>query len=133
MKNSIEKLPKSKIKIIFELASDELKPYLNRAVSEMGKNLNVKGFRPGAAPREIIEKEIGKEKIFQEGIQEAVRKTYVETILEKKIQAIGAPEVKITKQAENNPLVFEAIVAVLPEVKLGDYKNLKIEKSNAEI
>jgi trigger factor len=133
METSIEKLPKSKIKIIFELTPDELKPYLNRAVSEMGKNLNVKGFRPGTAPQEIIEKEIGKEKIFQEGIQEAVRKTYVEIILEKKIQAIGTPEVKITKQAENNPLVFEAIVAVLPEVKLGDYKNLRIEKSNAEV
>jgi len=133
MKTTIEELPKSQIKIIFELTSKELKPYLDEVISEMKKDLKINGFRPGMAPREIIEREMGKEKIFQEGIQKAIKKTYVETILEKKIQAIESPEIKITKQAENNPLVFEAVVSVLPKIKLGNYKNLKIEKPNTKI
>ena len=124
MKKSIKKLPKSKIEIEVEIPTEDWEDFLNEAVKDISLNLKVAGFRPGSVPRNIVEKEIGMEKILARASELAVRKTYVKMILDDKIEAVGSPNISVLKVAPGNPFVFKAEVAVLPEVKLPDYTKI---------
>lgn len=128
MKKTIKKLPQSKIEIEVEIPAEEWEVFLNEAIKELARNLKIDGFRPGSAPRNIVEREVGLAKILERGSELAVRKTYVSIIIEDKIDAIGQPKITITKLAQGNPLVFKAEVVVLPEIKLADYKKIAGEK-----
>lgn len=126
MKKEIKKLPKSKIEIEVEIPAQDWEVFLDEAAKELSNNLKVDGFRPGNMPRNIVERELGLAKIMERGSELAVRKTYVNIIIEDKIEAIGQPKITITKLAPGNPLVFKAEVVVLPEIQLPDY--VKIAK-----
>lgn len=128
MKKTIKKLPQSKIEIEVEIPADEWESFLNEAAKELSQSLKIDGFRPGSAPRNIVEREVGLAKILERGSELAVRKTYVNIIIEDKIDAIGQPKITITKLAQGNPLVFKAEVVVLPEIKLADYAKIAKEK-----
>lgn len=128
MKKSIKKLPQSKIEIEVEIPANEWESFLNEAAKELSHGLKIDGFRPGSAPRNIVEREVGLAKIMERGSELAVRKTYVNIIIEDKIEAIGQPKVTITKLAQGNPLVFKAEVVVLPEIELADYAKIAKEK-----
>ncbi len=128
MKKTIKKLPESKIEIEVEIPANEWESFLNEAARELSHSLKIDGFRQGSAPRNIVEREVGLAKIMERGSELAVRKTYVNIIIEDKIEAIGQPKIIITKLAQGNPLVFKAEVVVLPEIKLPDYAKIAKEK-----
>jgi len=128
MKKTIKKLPQSKIEIEVEIPADEWESFLNEAAKELSRSLKIDGFRPGSAPRNIVEREVGPAKILERGSELAVRKTYAQIIIEDKIEAIGQPKITITKLAQGNPLIFKAEVVVLPEIKLADYVKIAKEK-----
>lgn len=135
----IEKLPASQVKIIITVPAVEMETYINQAVEDASKTLNVAGFRKGKIPREIVERQVGKEMLIYEGAQKAIRKLYVDAILDQKIAAIGQPKVDITKIEEGKDLEFEAVVAVLPKVKLAEWEsgvkkvNQKFSKEKVEV
>jgi len=140
MRISIKKLPKSQVELEIEISAQEFGRFLQEVILELGKNLEIPGFRKGKVPPKVIEKEIGKEKILFEAAEKAIKKNYVKAILENKIEAISQPEIKILKLAPNNPFVFQAKTSVLPEIDLPDYKEIasstkrrKIEVSKKEI
>lgn len=126
MKTSIQKLPKSEIEIFFEIPAEEFKDYFEEAVLNLGKDFETEGFRKGKVPKEIIERELGPGKLLEEAANLAVRESYVKTIrqLADKIEAIGKPEIQITKLAKGSPLEFKAKVTTIPGIKLPDYKNI---------
>lgn len=124
MQIEIKKLPKSEIEMEIEVPTDEWDKYLSLAVKNLGQNLEVPGFRKGQAPRQVVEREIGKDKIFQEAAQLCCRKSYVRVLMDKKIEAVGAPQITVLKMAAGNPFMFRAQVAVVPEVSLPDYKKI---------
>lgn len=124
MKTSIQKLPKSKIEILFELSTEEFKDYLDKAIFNLGRDIEIQGFRKGKVPKEILERELGIGKILDEAANLAVKESYVKVILENNIEAIGRPEIQITKIAQGSPFEFKAEVFVLPEVNLPDYREI---------
>ncbi len=124
MKFDIKNLPQSEIEILFELDPSEWGEFINEARKELSNNLKINGFRPGHAPKELAEKEIGLGKILEKAADLAVKKTYVDLITEKNIEAIGAPNIQVLKVAPDNPFEFKAKVAVMPEVKMGDYQKI---------
>src|SRR4030042_5559070 len=97
MRKEIKKLPKSKIEIEVEIPAEDWDVFLNEAVKEISLNLKVAGFRPGSIPRNIVEKEIGMEKILARASELAVRKTYVKMILDDKIGGVGSPNISVLK------------------------------------
>jgi trigger factor len=133
MKLEIKKLPKSKIELSFEVEVEELKPYVSQAVQNISKQLNIPGFRPGHAPQNIVEREVGEFKIWEEMARLALPRIYVKTILDKKIEAIGEPEIKVEKIAPKNPLVFSATVAYLSPFSLPDYQKIKIKREKISV
>ena len=124
MKFSIKKLPKSKIQLEIEIPTQEFDKFLEKTTFELGKDLEIPGFRKGKIPPKVIEEKIGKERILFEAAERAIKENYLKVILDNKIEAISQPEIKILKLASGNPLVFSATISVLPEIELPDYKEI---------
>ena len=115
----IRKLPKSQIEIKISVPAEELEKFLDLAAEELSKDLKIDGFRPGKAPRKIVEQKVGSEKVLAHAAEKAVKKTYVDSIAKNKIEAIGEPKITITKIAPGNDLEYKAIVGVMPEINSG--------------
>jgi len=135
MKVDITKLPKSEIELKIEVPAQEWQEFLDEAAKELSKEFKIEGFRPGFAPLKLVEEKIGIARILEEAAEHCVQKCYVRAILENNIEAIGQPEVSILKLAKDNPFEFKAKVAVMPEIKLPDYKKIvaKIEKKKVSV
>jgi len=121
----INKLSTSEVEINFVLEPKGLEPYLNQALKSLGQNIKIDGFRPGKIPEDIAKKHIDDMKLYEEAAGLAIKEIYPKTIIEKNIEAIGRPEITITKLAPNNPLEFKAKIGVMPEIKLpANYKKI---------
>lgn len=123
MKITIKKLPKSEVEIEGEIASDVFEAYFNKALKHLGENIELDGFRKGKAPENVLLSNIPEIRILEEMAEMALGEEYPKIIEENKIEVIGRPEISITKLARNNPLGFKIKTAVLPEIKLSDYKD----------
>ena len=133
MKAKINKLPDSKTKILFEVPWQELLPYLDKAALKLSENLNIPGFRTGKIPREIVEKEVGQQRVLTQGVEFLVGEKYQQYVTENKIEPIGSPKIEILKLAPNNPLSFKVVTEVLPEIELPDYKRIASEIKKQEV
>jgi len=131
MKTEIKKLPKSQIEILFEISAGEFQEFIEKATFELGKDLEIEGFRKGKVPKEILEKEIPQEKIFNKAAEMAIRENYFKAISENKIEPISKPEIEILPSKEG--LIFKAIASVLPEIILPDYKKIASQIKRKEI
>lgn len=121
-------LPKSELEIMVTLEVAELKPYLDKAAKKISQEINIPGFRKGHAPYDILKKNVGEASIYEEAAYGAVNKILAEIITKDKIDFVGQPKVDFEKIAPGNPLVFKAVIALMPSVKLGNYKKLKAKK-----
>lgn len=128
MKTTTEKLPRSRIAITIELSPNEIKPQLERAASTIAAELKTPGFRPGKMPYQLVAQKVGEATIYQEASQAIVEKTYPPAVLQTNLLVVGRPEIAILKSAPGNPFVYKATVALLPEIKLGDYKSFNAIK-----
>src|SRR3989338_3577779 len=124
MRVKVNKLPKSEVEIEGELPVEIFESYFAPALKKLGGDLEVPGFRKGKAPENILLANLGEMKILEEMAALAFGEHYPKILEENKIEAIGRPEIAITKLARNNPLGFKIKTAVLPEVKLPDYKKI---------
>jgi len=118
----ITKLPKSIVEIEDELSAPLFENYRENALADLSANLELPGFRKGHIPKDVAEKAIPEIKILEKMAAFALNKLYPELLQENKIDAIGNPEITITKLAPNNPLGFKIKTAVMPEFNLPDYK-----------
>jgi len=127
MEVKITDLEKSQKQLNIELSKEEFDAFIEKAYKKVGANMELKGFRKGMVPRDIIEKTVGKDGILIEAGDLAVQESYKKAVLENNIEPIDIPNVQIKKIAVGSPLAFEAKVFVMPKVILPDYK--KIAKS----
>ena len=135
MEIEIKRLSKSEIELKIEVPAQEWQEFLDEAAKELSRDLKIEGFRPGYAPLKLVEEKIGIARILEEAAEHCVQKCYIKAILENNIEAIGQPEVSILKLAKDNPFEFKAKVAVMPEIKLPDYKKIaaKIERKKISV
>lgn len=118
------------MELIVSVPAKELDHFLEIAATELSKGIKIDGFRPGKAPRNVVEQKIGTEKILAHAAEKAVKKTYADLVIQNELDVIGEPKITITKIALGNDLEYKAIVSVMPKVTLGDYRKevKKIEK-----
>ena len=119
-----KKLPKSEIEIEGELEADIFEVYFDKALKKIGENLKLDGFRKGKAPESVLLSRIPEIQILEEMAELALSEHYPKILEGEKIDAISRPEISITKLARKNPLGFKIKTAVLPEIKLPDYKKI---------
>lgn len=128
---TIKKLEDSKVEIQGSIKWDDWKRLLDEAVKEASKEIKIEGFRPGKAPREIVEKKIGKEAILNSAAEKAISKDYPKIIEKESIESISSPQIKINVLEEGKDIEYVAITAVMPKVKIGSWKG-DVEKVNKE-
>ncbi|MFA7217806.1 MAG: trigger factor family protein, partial [Dehalococcoidales bacterium] len=130
MKSTLDKTENhmSYLTVVNEIS--EMEGYMEKAYQRLVKRTEVPGFRKGNAPRDILEKHVGREKLLEDAIREAVPFICDDVIKEHNLEPVMQPMVKIV---ENEPLKFEMIVALKPTVELGDYKNMVVEPEPLEV
>lgn len=106
---------------------------LDQAFKKVVKQINVPGFRKGKVPRPIFEQRFGVEALYQDAVDILLPEAYGEAIDETGINPVAQPEVNVTQIEKGKDFEFEATVTVEPEVQLGDYKGLEIEKQDSEL
>lgn len=134
MKVTRKDLEKSQIELTIEVSLEDFAPFISKGVESLSKEVKIEGFRPGKVPAEILKQKIGEMAILEEAAKLAINKQIYEAIDEniKDKQVAGQPEVNITKLAPGNPLEYKVKVIVLPEIKLGEYKNFAFKEEEVK-
>ena len=133
MKVLTQKREKNTVSLEIEADRAELEKSYEKALVEAGNEIRLPGFRPGKAPRKMIEGALNLQAVEQHAAQELISELYPSVIAETKIEPVDYPSVEIVQQAKDKPFVFKLTVEVYPEVKLGKYKGLKLEKQPVEV
>ena len=115
--------PKSTIKLEIELPAERLARATDDAVRRLSRRTRVPGFRPGKAPRPVLERHLGPGVIHEEAVEHLVQDAYREALVEEDILPLTNADVDIVQAQEGQPVIFKATVQVRPEVELGDYRN----------
>jgi trigger factor len=121
---SIKKLDKSRVEISASIPANIWEEGRKQALKNINETVSIDGFRKGIVPENILISKVGEKVINEEMAELALSKAYLDILIDNKIDAIGKPEVQIMKLAVGNPLEFKATTAVIPEVKLPDYKSI---------
>ena len=130
---SCEKLEKSQVALTIEVGAAEFEAAVEKAYQKMRRKINVPGFRPGKAPRKMIERMYGAEVFFEEAINIAFPEAYEAAVEQEKLQVVGYPAVEMVGEVTKDGFTFKATVPVYPEVTLGEYKGLKAEKPEVKV
>ena len=133
MKVEVKKLPKSEVELTITVPYDVYKKWEKKALEEISKEAKVPGFRPGNIPENILRENVREEAIKMTTLDFVLPQTYAEAVKENNVQVIAQPHVDIKSDVkkEGDDFVYVATVAVMPEVKVGDYKKIKIAKKEA--
>ena len=129
----ITKLDKSQVEITGAISAETFSSFRNKALQNINDEITIDGFRKGKVPEAILISKVGEMPILEEMAELAIARVYPEIVINEKIDALGRPEVSITKLAANNPLEFKIVTAVVSEIKLADYKKISKEESKKEI
>jgi trigger factor len=115
--------PGSTVLLEVELPPERLSRAIDDTVRRLSRNTRVPGFRPGKAPRPVLERHLGPGVVLDEAVEHLVSDGYREAMIEQDLVPLANPDVEVVQAEEGKPLVFKATVQVPPDVELGDYKN----------
>lgn len=130
---SCEKLEKSQVALTVEVGAEDFEAAVEKAYLKLRKKINVPGFRPGKAPRKIIEGMYGAEVFFEEAVDIAMPDAYEAAVKGEELNIVGYPQVELVGEVTKDGFTFKATVPVYPEVTLGQYKGLTAPKAKVEV
>ena len=133
MSLQVEKLEKNMAKLTIEVSADDLEKALQNAYKKQKNKINIPGFRKGKVPRQMIEKMYGPDIFYDDAVNDLMPKAYADAYEECGLDIVSRPEVDVVQIEKGKPFIFTAEVAVKPEVTLGEYKGLEVEKISAEV
>ena len=131
MSVQVEKLEKNMAKLTVEVSAEDFKAAIKKAFNKNKNRFAIPGFRKGKAPQAMIEKMYGEGVFYEDAADEAINASYAEAMKESGLDIVSRPEVTIEKIGKDEPFVYSALVAVKPEVTLGQYKGVEGEKADA--
>ena len=129
---SCEKLEKSMVALTVEVSAEEFEAAVEKAYRKQRGSIRVPGFRPGKAPRKIIENMYGSGVFYEEAVNEALPDAYSSAVKEQELEVVGYPEVELLSVGKEG-FSFKATVAVYPEVTLGQYKGVEAPKAEVSV
>lgn len=132
MKTSVEPLEGNKVKVYVEVDEQELDAAIDKAFKKLAKEVRIPGFRPGKAPRKVLEARLGAEIGRSQALQDSVPEYYMSAVKENEVDVIAPPEIEITDGEDEGVVCFEAIVEVRPTVTVPGYGSLRVAIDNPE-
>ncbi len=133
MKVSVEKLPTSEAVLDVELTWDEMEKASDKAYRKLVQKVDIQGFRRGKAPRSLVERRLGKEYIYQEGLDELISDVYRNAVKDHELTPISQPKLDAPVFEMGQPYHFSLTVPVITPVELGDYRALHFEREEASV
>jgi FKBP-type peptidyl-prolyl cis-trans isomerase (trigger factor) len=121
---SVKPLAKSQVEITASIPASIWEVFRNDALKNINQTVSIDGFRKGNIPENILIAKVGEMVVLEEMAEMALPKTYMDILIDHKIDAVGQPQISITKLAKGNPLEFKAVTAIVPTIKLPDYRSL---------
>lgn len=133
MSVKVEKLEKNMAKLTIEVEAEKVEKAIENVYRKMRGRIQVQGFRKGKAPRSVIERMYGKEVFYEDAIEELVRESYPEAAENCGEDVASSPTVDVVQIESGKPFIYDAKVALKPEVGLGKYKGIEVEKADIEV
>jgi len=133
MSSKLEKLEKNVATLEITVSAEKLEEGIAKAYIKNAKKFNIPGFRKGKAPRKLIEKYYGEGIFYEDAINEVCPEAYEEAIKEHNLEPVDRPSIDILEIENGKGIVFKAEVTVKPEVELGQYKGIEVEKKEYNV
>lgn len=133
MSVQVETLEKSMAKLTIEVSAEEFETALDKAYKKNKNKISLPGFRKGKAPRAMIEKMYGTGVFYEDAANDLIPGAYETAAKESELEIVAQPSIDVTQIEKGKPFIFTATVAVKPEVTLGEYKGIEVEKKAAEV
>ncbi len=129
MKVTKEKTENSQAFLTIEMEPEEIEEGLQVAYHRLVVRAKIPGFRPGKAPREVLERHLGKSTVLEDALNYLIPKAYQQAVKEQSIEPIAQPKIEL---AQTNPVIFKAVVPLRPKVELGDYHQVNVKQPEVE-
>ena len=133
MSVQVEKLEKSMAKLTIEASAEDFEAAIDKAYKKNKSKIAMPGFRKGKAPRKMIEKMYGAGIFYEDAAHAIIPDAYADAAKESGLEIVAQPEIDVVQIESGKPFIFTATVAVKPEVTLGEYKGIEVEKKTAEV
>ena len=133
MSVQVEKLEKNMAKLTIEVDAAQFEDAMKKAFNKNKNKFNIPGFRKGKAPRAMIERMYGEGIFYEDAADEAINATCMKAMDESGLEIVSRPEVAVEQIGKDKPFIYTALVAVRPEVTLGEYKGIEVEKADASV
>ena len=133
MSLQVEKLEKNMAKLTIEVSAEELDKAIDAAYQKNKNKISIPGFRKGKAPRKMIEQMYGKEVFYEDAANELIPEAYEKALEECTEDIVSSPKIDVVQIEAGKPFIFTAEVALKPEVTLGKYKGVKVDKIDVEV
>ena len=133
MEAKMEKIDVNVVKFEVKVEADKFKEALTRAYKKNVKKFNVPGFRKGKVPMSVVKKYYGVEVLLEDAVNFSIEGSYAEALKENNVRPVDFPKVEVVQAEEGKDLIYTAEVIVYPEVELGEYKGLNVEKKTYEV
>ena len=126
MKTDVEELSPTRVRLSVEVPFDELKPSLDKAYKEVGRQVRIPGFRPGRVPPPVIDRRVGRDVVLSQAVNDAMPDLYAKAVAEGDVHALGQPDVEITGLDDGKELKFTVEVDIRPKFELPDLAGLAV-------
>ena len=133
MSVQVEKLEKNMAKLTVEVSQEQFQDAMKKAFNKNKNRFNIPGFRRGKAPMSMIEKMYGEGVFYEDAADEAIDATCMDAMNESGLDIVSRPEVTVEQIGKDKPFIYSALVAVKPEVTLGEYKGVEVQKADATV
>ena len=133
MKTDVEELSPTRVRLNVEVPFDELKPSLDKAYREVGRQVRIPGFRPGRVPPPVIDRRVGRDVVLSQAVNDALPDLYAKAVSEGDISVLGQPDVEITSLDDGKVLSFTVEVDIRPKFELPDLASLAVTVDDTQV
>ena len=132
MNHTLKKIDQNQTELIVELAKDDLREYIDRTESELGKDLQLDGFRKGRAPKDLLKKNLDAKQVLEAALDMAMKESLAKTIEKEKLDVLDVSKLEI-KENTSDKLVYKVILTLFPEIKVQDFSKFKVVRRDVQV
>ena len=132
MNHTLKKIDQNQTELIVELAKDDLREYIERTESELGKDLQLDGFRRGRVPKDLLKKNLDAKQVLEAALDMAMKESLAKTIEKEKLDVLDVSKLEI-KENTSDKLVYKVILTLFPEIKVQDFSKFKVVRRDVQV